>query len=85
MPKRKAKKAKTKKKSRKRILREGTQETLTVRRFMGDISASLPRNALRYLKVSVGDKLKMTVRNGRIEVTSIPTLAQEIDKYVSQR
>ena len=69
--------------ARERILSEGGSETLTVRRFMGDVSASLSRKILRYLKVSPGDKLQILAHNGVIEVSPVLSVKEEIEKYIS--
>ena len=75
---------KKKKVARERILPEGGSETLTVHRFMGDISATLSRKVLRYLKVRTGDKLNVIARNGVIEIAPVLTAEQEIEMYLSQ-
>lgn len=69
--------------TRERILAEGGSETLTVHRFMGDVSATLSRKVLRYLKVRSGDKLQIIARNGAIEISPILTAEQEIEKYLA--
>lgn len=69
---------------RERILAEGSSEMLTVHRFMGDVSASLSRKVLRYLKVRSGDKLQVVARNGAIEISPILSVEEEIEKYLSQ-
>ena len=69
--------------ARERILGEGGSETLTVHRLMGDVSATIPRKVLRYLKVRTGDKLQVIARHGVIEISSILTVDQEIEKYLS--
>lgn len=68
---------------RERILGEGGSETLTVRKFMNDVGATLSRKALRYLKVRSGDKLQLVARNGVIEISPILSTEQEIEKYLS--
>ncbi len=68
--------------TRERILGEGGSETLTVHRFMGDVSATLTRKVLRYLKVRHGDKLQVLARNGAIEISPILSAEQEIEKYL---
>ena len=70
--------------SRERSLGEGDSDTLVVRRFMGDISASLKRKVLRYLKVSPGDKLQVLARGGVIEISPILSIQEEIGKYIAQ-
>lgn len=68
--------------TRERALGEGGSETLTVHRFMGDVSATLPRKVLRYLKVRQGDKLQVLARNGAIEISPVLSAEQEIEKYL---
>lgn len=69
--------------TRERILGEGSSETLTVHRLMGDVSASLSRKVLRYLKVRSGDKLQVIARGGVIEISPVLSVEQEIEKYLS--
>jgi hypothetical protein len=71
-------------KPRERILAEGNSEMLTVHTFMGDVSATLSRKVLRYLKVRSGDKLQIVARNGVVEVSPILSVEEEIKNYVSQ-
>jgi hypothetical protein len=70
-------------KPRERILAEGNSEMLTVHTFMGDVSATLSRKVLRYLKVRSGDKLQIVARNGVVEVSPILSVEEEIKNYVS--
>jgi hypothetical protein len=70
-------------KPRVRTLGEGSNELLTVHTFMGDVSATLSRKALRYLKVRTGDKLQIVARNGVIEVSPILSVEDEIKQYIS--
>ena len=71
------------KKQRDRFLVEGASQTLDVRSLMGDISASLPSEVLRYLKAKPGDKLIIVARNGAVEITPSLTIQEEIEKFVS--
>ena len=68
---------------RERVLGEGASETLAVHTLMGDVSATLSRKVLRYLKVRTGDKLQLVARNGIIEVSPILTVEEEISNYLS--
>lgn len=70
--------------TRQRVLGEGGSETLTVQRFMGDVSATLSRKVLRYLKVRSGDKLQIVARGGVVEISPILSVEQEIEKYLAQ-
>lgn len=72
-----------KKVRRVRILPEGGSEMIVVNRFMGDVSATLSRKVLRYLKVRTGDRLQVNARNGVIEIAPLLTAEQEIEKYLS--
>ena len=77
----------TKKKSRKkrksRILSEGDVESLTVRRFMGDVSCSLSRKMLRYLKVKPGDRLSIIAKSEGLEVVRKLNIRDEVDQYLA--
>jgi len=70
-------------KTRERVLSEGGSETLSVHSVMGDISASLSRKVLRYLKVRPGDRLQVVARNGVIEISPLLSVDDEIKQYLS--
>lgn len=71
-------------KPRERVLAEGSTEMLTVHTFMGDVSATLSRKVLRYLKVRTGDKLQVVAHNGIIELSPILSVEEEIKNYIAQ-
>ena len=66
--------AKKKRRPRERALAEGGSDLLRIHRLNGDISATIPRKALRYLKVASGDKLQITARNGVIEIAPVVSI-----------
>ena len=74
---------KSKKKRRTRTIRDGDSESLTVRRFSGDVSCPLSRKMLRYLGVKPGDKLNIVARGGSLEVAPVMSIREEIDQYLS--
>ena len=65
------------------VVTDGDTIEVTVRKMPNGIMASLPRKVLRYLHANEGDKLKLRIRNGGVEIQPVVSLEEEIDSYVS--